>query len=285
VEEAETMSVRTARWVLLTLATALLLGACARPKPERQVLVPTIPDAEAAAVTIVVETPTDAPIVEEAAAPTETSETEATEEAEPTLVAEPTNEPTLPPATATEVPSPTALPTEVPTAAPTPTAEPETFTYRVQQGDTLGSIAARFGTTSREIAALNNLPSSYVIKLGQNLRIPGTGPEPVDAIGTITYRVRSGETLSLIALRHRTSTAAILQANASIGSPQQLQAGALITVPIGTEGPVVAHTVAAGETLASIADDYGVSAQSILSMNALTDASQVEDGQVLYIPQ
>jgi len=173
----------------------------------------------------------------------------------------------------------------VPTAAPTPTAEPETFTYRVQQGDTLGSIAARFGTTSREIAALNNLPSSYVIKLGQNLRIPGTGPEPVEAIGTITYRVRSGETLSLIALRHRTSTAAILQANASIGSPQQLQAGALITVPIGTEGPVVAHTVAAGETLASIADDYGVSAQSILSMNALTDASQVEDGQVLYIPQ
>ena len=267
------------QWVLLALAVALLLGACARPKPEREVQAPTVADGDTAAVVVVVETPTESPATDDPVAPAEEIEPAPTAAAEPELL------PTEPPATATVVPSPTSIPTAMPTAAPTATEEPETFTYRVQQGDTLGSIASRFGTTSRELAALNNLPSSYVIKLGQNLRIPGSGPEPVDAVGTIEYRVRSGETLSAIALRHRTSTAAILQANPSIGSPQLLRAGVVITVPIGTEGPVAAHTVAPDETLDSIAEAYGVPVQSILTMNALADANQVEAGQVLYIPQ
>lgn len=279
------MSTRRPGWVLLTLASAMLLAACARPKPEREVQVPTMANTDAAAVAALAQTPTEAPFAAEPVASEESAEPEPTADSAPSPVGEPTVEPTAPPATATVAPSPTALPTETPTVAPTPTEEPETFTYTVQQGDTLGSIAARFGTTSREIAALNNLPSSYVIKLGQRLRIPGTQPEPSGAVGTIEYRVRSGETLSHIAVRHRTSTAAILQINPSIGSPQQLRAGTVITVPIGTEGPVVAHTVAPGETLSSIAEAYGVSAQSILTMSALADASQIEAGQVLYIPQ
>ncbi len=52
---------------------------------------------------------------------------------------------------------------------------PEMIIYTVRAGDTLSTIAARHRCTSqREIATLNNLRSPrYVIRIGQQLRIPG----------------------------------------------------------------------------------------------------------------
>lgn len=50
----------------------------------------------------------------------------------------------------------------------------EVIFYTVRRGDTLGRIASRFSCTSiRELGALNRLrPPSYVIRIGQRLRIP-----------------------------------------------------------------------------------------------------------------
>lgn len=45
-------------------------------------------------------------------------------------------------------------------------------TYVVQQGDTLSSIAVRFGTTAWAIAYANNLPNVNIIYVGQTLYIP-----------------------------------------------------------------------------------------------------------------
>ena len=44
-------------------------------------------------------------------------------------------------------------------------------TYTVQQGDTLGSIAQRFGTTVRELVALNKLTDADSIGIGQVLKL------------------------------------------------------------------------------------------------------------------
>jgi LysM repeat protein len=269
-QEAMQMGNRKLEKVLLVIVLTASLAACARPKPEREVRVPTMKVPSEATATIAVETPTaqaaetEQPTLDQPSATTG-----------PTAVAEASPTPTEPPAT----------PTTQPTPEPTATQTPATFTYRVQTGDTLGAIAERFGTTSRAIAEINDLPNTQIVRVGQLLRIPGEPPEPVDAVGTIEYRVRAGETLSQIALRHRTSTAAILQMNPSIGSPERLRAGALIVIPIGTERPVVAHTVIAGETLTSIAQEYGGSSQSILTLNALSDATAIQTGDVLFIPQ
>ena len=63
----------------------------------------------------------------------------------------------------TSTPSPTASPTASPTPAP--------VVYRVKRGDTLGSIAAKYGVTVQAIKNANKLKNS-IIHVGERLEIP-----------------------------------------------------------------------------------------------------------------
>lgn len=68
--------------------------------------------------------------------------------------------------------APTARPTPRPKPTSAPTTKPRPRTYRVQRGDTLGAIAARFGTTVKKLAALNNITNPSLIRVGQVLKLP-----------------------------------------------------------------------------------------------------------------
>lgn len=76
--------------------------------------------------------------------------------------------------------------------APTPVPgnpPPATGTYTVVRGDTLGRIAARFGTTVQALAQLNGIANPNLIYGGQVLRIPGggdPGPAPTQQPGVPT---------------------------------------------------------------------------------------------------
>jgi LysM repeat protein len=52
------------------------------------------------------------------------------------------------------------------------TAQPATQTYKVKSGDTLIGIAAKFGTTPKAIAKLNNITNTANLRIGQVLKIP-----------------------------------------------------------------------------------------------------------------
>jgi len=77
-------------------------------------------------------------------------------------------------------PSPSSAPSPTPTPVPSPSPSPAVTssaptsqrTYRVQAGDTLVAIAARFGTTVKAIAELNGISDPSRIRVGQILRIP-----------------------------------------------------------------------------------------------------------------
>jgi LysM repeat protein len=92
----------------------------------------------------------------------------------------PTQTPTSVPPTSTVAPSATA------TIAATVQAGPKAggTRYRVQAGDSLLTIAARFGIDWQEIASANNITGSTVLQVGQELVIPvagvqtGTTPQP-----------------------------------------------------------------------------------------------------------
>jgi LysM repeat protein len=80
-----------------------------------------------------------------------------------------------PTATATQAPSasgPTAPPTATPKPQRTPAATPQRQTYVVQDGDTLSTIANRFGTSVAAIQRANGLKNSDVINVGEVLLIP-----------------------------------------------------------------------------------------------------------------
>ncbi len=67
-----------------------------------------------------------------------------------------------------------------PSPVPTPQPTPEGTVYVVQSGDTLYSIATRFGLTTQVLAAANNIADPSHIWVGQRLVIPGGGaPAPV----------------------------------------------------------------------------------------------------------
>ena len=83
----------------------------------------------------------------------------------PTAALSPPASPAGGPPKATPSPLPTARPTAGPTIAPT-------RVYTVRQGDTLGSIAARFGTTVGVLEQLNGISNPRSLRVGQVLRIP-----------------------------------------------------------------------------------------------------------------
>lgn len=74
-------------------------------------------------------------------------------------------------------PHPTAQPSPTPGSSsparsPGPSPSSKVKSYKVQKGDTLSSIAAKFQTTAKVIEQLNNIQSPFVIHPGETLKLP-----------------------------------------------------------------------------------------------------------------
>lgn len=102
-----------------------------------------------------------------------------------------------------------------PVAAQEPT--PEAPIYVVQPGDTLFSIAQRFGTTVETIVAANDIADPSLIGVGQKLVIPTSQPELVPSLEpkpvTRVHPVGPGETLPFLAFRYGTTVWTLREAN------------------------------------------------------------------------
>ncbi len=88
-----------------------------------------------------------------------------------------------------------------------PQAPLGTFSYVVEPGDSLFTIARKFNTTIHNILTFNYLPDPNVLRVGQVLIIPQSPPE------AIIYTVRPGDTVYLIARRFGTSIQNIVMFN------------------------------------------------------------------------
>ncbi len=99
----------------------------------------------------------------------------------------------------------------------TPVAPPEV--YRIRRGDTLSTIARRFGLSIGNIKVWNRMASNLLIA-GESLVLTtptattGASAKKSDTPNQrLVYRVRRGDTLSKIALSHKTSVRAIREWN------------------------------------------------------------------------
>jgi len=104
----------------------------------------------------------------------------------------------------------------------------------VRRGETLFSIARRYGTSVEALCAANGIADPARIYAGQRLVIPIQGAS-APAAGA-THIVRAGENLYRIALRYGTTVAVLARLN-GISDPSRIVAGQRLIVPAGSAAP------------------------------------------------
>jgi len=253
--------------VICALVCVLAIG-CVKSKPprEREAL-PTLPAIEVAQAEVAA-----------AAEGESTSEAETTEAGTETPAAEETTA------------SPTEEPTLEPTEVPTPTTEPTPYAgpvYVVLPGDSLGTIAEAHGTTVAAFMEANDL-SSITLRVGQVLRLP-EGVEPLwdlEPENTAIHIVKPGETLNDISARYRMPVGQIMALNRWLTDPSLLRPGKELVVVVQPLDPnAIIHVVQPGESLGTIAAQYGVSVSALQEANYIVDPNRLSVGQELVIPR
>jgi len=169
--------------------------------------------------------------------------------------------------------------------------------HKVSRGESLSVIAKRYGKTTNELKAFNHLRSTS-LAVGQKINIPQSGTQvsnPVvkKVLKPTVHKVRSGESLSVIAKRYGKTTKELTVYNQLRSTT--LAVGQKINIPHAnsTQGTSTAkarklsqpslHTVRRGESLSVIADRYGKTTQALKTYNKLSSTS-LRVGQKLKIP-
>ncbi|MES2094895.1 MAG: LysM peptidoglycan-binding domain-containing protein [Actinomycetota bacterium] len=178
--------------------------------------------------------------------------------------------------------------------------------YRVVAGDTVSSIAGRFGLATASVLALNGLSWKSVIFAGQSLRLGTSGAVPAVTPAsppTSRYTIQKGDSIGGIAAKFGLATQTLLSANGlswtsiiypgqTIALPGSTQAPTIVpasqvriveAVPAANRSPV-RYTISSGDTIASVAAKFGVTSQAVLTANGLSWTSIIYGGRTLIIP-
>ncbi len=107
-----------------------------------------------------------------------------------------------------------------------------TTTHVVRAGETLGTIAARYGTTAAKLAELNGIRNPSLIIAGVTLIVTGSSGGSTAPASEQTHKVKSGETLSGIAARYGTTTSAIVRLN-GLKNADSIRIGQTLKIPAG----------------------------------------------------
>lgn len=180
--------------------------------------------------------------------------------------------------------APSPKPTTQPN--PVPVVNPDTSNgmYTVAAGDTLSSIAQRFGTTYQALAALNGIADPNQIQVGEVIRLGNGAPAPIPN-GTV-YTVAAGDTLSSIGTRFGVAWRTLQTIN-GITDPNKIYVGQSLRIAGGlapSPTPEAAHyTVQSGDTLGSIASRYGTTYQHLAAINGIADPNKIYAGQVIAV--
>lgn len=155
------------------------------------------------------------------------------------------------------------------------------FLYTVVAGDSLYTIANKYGVTVDGLKSLNNLTSN-TLNIGQVLKIPESSSN-----GGVNYIVVSGDSLYSIARKYNTTVDEIKLLNNLTSN--SLSIGQILKIPSddGSSGNGgnggINYVVVSGDSLYSIARKYNTTVDEIKSLNNLIN-NNLSIGQVLKIP-
>lgn len=154
-------------------------------------------------------------------------------------------------------------------------------TYVVSRGDTLKSLATRFGTSMDVLASLNGIYNYNLIYEGQRMTVPSGNavPVPPPAAGG-TYTIQQGDTLRKIAARINATVNDILLVNPQITDANLIYVGQVISLPVSASY----YTVQSGDTLKKIAARFGTTLDALIALNPqIIDINKIYVGQVIRL--
>ena len=176
----------------------------------------------------------------------------------------------------------------------------------VESGDTLSALALRHYVPVSVLRSTNDLKSD-MIRVGQKLRLPRDQQLLVDplyvaaaselqqlqsgliASERITYKVRSGDSLSVIAQRYKVTVRELQNWN-RISDPSKLRIGQSLTVfhspaptAVTARSGTIKHTVQRGDSLWSISRRYKVKINDLMRWNDLSRNTVIQPGQSIKI--
>lgn len=155
--------------------------------------------------------------------------------------------PTMPSATPlpTETAMPTLTPTMTETPIPTATLQPPR-SHTVNSGETLYGLSFMYRVSTESITNLNSLPENAQIQVNQNLLIPW--PTATPPLEVVMVEV-NGETV--------------------VADPRDCNR----------------YEVQSGDSMASIAAQFGIAFDLLILVNRITDATILQPGDTVCIPQ
>lgn len=149
--------------------------------------------------------------------------------------------------------------------------------YTIAAGDTLSTIALRFGVTWQEIAAANGMGEYDLLSVGQEIALPASLDEEAGSAPA-----------EEVAEKSSTEPAAEETAPASDTAGNDFTSDRLRADPQPAAREVsaerVEYSVRAGDTLLSIALHLNVTVDDLLDANGITENDFLQIGQVLTVP-
>lgn len=153
--------------------------------------------------------------------------------------------------------------------------------YTVQKGDSLWSIATKFGVTVAKLKEINNLESNN-LKVGQILKIKDS--DDLSTEDYLIYKVKSGDSLWKIANNYNTTVDTLKSINNLKSSTLTINQQLFIpkSNETGIENSNI-YIVNKGDTLYEIANNYNTTVEEIKKLNNLT-TNTLKVGDILKLP-
>ena len=159
--------------------------------------------------------------------------------------------------------------------------------YRVRRGDSLWTIARRFGVSTAQLCAWNGIGKDTVLRPGKVLRVAGGAKVSKSGRSGGTYRVQSGDSLWTISRRFGVSTAQLCAWN-GISKSTVLRPGKVLQVADSakvsrsgrSEGT---YRVRSGDSLWTISRRFGVSTAQLCAWNGISKSTVLRPGEILRV--
>ncbi|MFC4651762.1 LysM peptidoglycan-binding domain-containing protein [Lactococcus nasutitermitis] len=176
-------------------------------------------------------------------------------------------------------------------AISTSTSSASGATYTVKAGDSLSAIAANYGTTVEALVSANGLANANAIREGQVLTVSSGVSATSQTRSSVSsgdiYVVQSGDSLSAIAQKFGTTVSNLLSMN-QLSNANSIHIGEKISVPSAASSETTtsfsqSYTVQAGDSIYSIAQAHGMSAEQLAAINGIELTHTIQPGQTLQL--